>query len=1107
VPKQGDVIRSDETDVQKLERERVLLTEKIARVSDESKQTIAKLDEDAKQIAQKVSDEASAISNYHRSASRKIVETANSEEARVRESVLPLVSSLEFYFWVVVALLFGLWLVAGYSISTVSSGGLAVFSVVWVVGSLVFLFVLRRRIANLRSRPDDLNAQLKSMQEEMSEVIVALPQPKPDVSTLQNSAKTLGKALGEVTSATSDLLRTEAKLVELKEKKFKLEQLIAGFSSALDRYGFPVYEQEIQANLKKRLWAIDDENLWLESLLREYRQSLPNVPSPIIRLAYFDWLGEKKDLDQSWEVVKAPSLRFQLAMILIRNKLISAPNLSDGSASALGELLAKIMSYSLDSIKVETAEFFGRLASFKEECVCHLALFDLNIVEGREQLMSFMPRSSSSDKWRGEVLTYIANELLHVDEVCVELLIDDATGDAGKLRCWKTIIRSNNLAGLAAILARKRIPNKHSEFGAGVYQQHLVLAMANCPDDFSLVEIGANLQTIEDGILGIRGGVERVSQLYRLSLSDFSYIAAFIPRSIRTIESDLLSISAQRAQIKQKVFELLYFSAVGSDRANRLFVDTVESEADGRLLADFLVSSKFVPKSSFNQQIVPLLKTQAAFDLTGFLFLYARYEKLYRSLEAMLSFMQRKRVGQITSTLTFHEVLKLCPPDSQLAFEDQLVVVATQLLVEKVGTHELTNEQKEEFALATTSLYLFGSGDPVYKLLCQKIPFKTLASRALYRYISQADQAILSSDDPRFDTAIVEALELGSDDSHFDYFKQQLGSGKFPQRTSQLIAWQLDEIKAQLKKFRRGGFDQEVLDNCAETMRRTLYGVVGLEAVQQLLATGVLIAYSLTFSKNYSVDALLDSKNDFLDRSARALAARWETGRYDEVVKLTRGNMRVGLVPLEMSFDTLARKFHEVLRGAVKLHNAKFPNDPLPDPVSCYLSRILPSDGTLKEIISPDEVELGPLESVRTLMRGNMSGEECLVLLAIMQPVGQCRVAVRNVIESTIDGINFREFFADLAVLISENKEIQTKFDRQVLESELFRNYNVTKLSFLCKAIADQVRESGEERAKRKFYQNLKVVLPEISQLSSRKQEILIKTMFKRIRGAGVVFV
>jgi hypothetical protein len=1092
----------NEEDLQKLEREKDLLSQKILRISEESKQTIAKLDQDASQIAQQLSDEASAITNYHRSASRKIVETVNSEEAGVRDTVLSLAGSLDIYFWTVAVMLLGFGLVTGYSISTVSKTYMAFFAIAWIIVSVAILFIFRSRVAVLRSRSDNLG-QLKNMQEEMTEVASSLPQPKPDVFSLQDSAKSLGSSLDEVATTALALVHNDNLIVRLRNR----EQLIGNFSSALYRYGFPVYDYEIQTNFKEHLYAIDNGNLWLESLLRDSKQFFPNASSPILKLIYYDFQGEKKDMDQTWEIVsKTFSLRLQFAALLIRNKLLVAPNLSENAHSALAELLTMITSYNLDVVKVEAAQFFERLASFKEDSMNRLALFDLNIVEGKEQLMSFMPRSSSTEKWRNEVLAYISNDLLHVDQIYVELLARDATSDASK-SYWKSIIKSKNLQGLTAILARKRLPGTHSELGA-VYQRHLMLAMESSPDAFSLAEIEQSLRHLEDNILRIGKGLERTAELYRLQLNDFSYVNNFVPKKIETTEQELISISAQHAQLKQSIFELLYFSSVGSDRANKLFRDVVESATDSKLFSDFFVSNRFVPKSSFNQFIIPLIRTQKYFDLTNFVFAYVWYEKLYTSSETLFSFMQANLISERTSPPSFGDILKICPPDNLLPFEEQLVGIASQLFRDKIGKYELTKEVRKELALAATALFLFGVGDQGYKLLCQKIPFKNLASRTLYRYINLSDRAILSSGNPKLDVPIIEALELKSDDPHFDYFKQQLGNGRFPQRESDLIVWQLDDVKSELKKLGRKGFENRVLANYVESMRHALYGVVDEDVAKSLLTSQVLSAYILTISNNSPVDNLFDSEDDFLGKSAHALAAKKDKGRYEELVKLSGGKgTRIGLLPLEMPFETFAEKFEEVFQGALKMYNVKFPNDPLPDPLPFYIARIFPSDNAFKEIMTTEQVETKPIEIVRSLIRNSLSSAECLLLLSILQPVAQSRVAIRNVVESVVDGLGLHALLSDLTpTIINQNKEIQRKFGGLEVDKTLLTGYNVTKLSLLCKTIADQVHENGEDRARRKFYQNLKLALPDISQLPSRKQEALMRTLFRRLSSMGVVF-
>jgi hypothetical protein len=1089
------------------------LSKKIDRIRKESMATIEKLDQDANHVAKKVSDEADAIINYHRSTARKVVETINNEEARVTETVHSLVRSIQFYYWIVVLPLIAFGIVAGYTISKLSAIGILIFPAVLVAASLSILYILHRKLSALQSKSENL-IQLKSTQEEMTEIAMSLPVPRPDVALLKESAKTLGNSLSELATASSAFVLNENRLVESRRK----EEFIKGFNFALSRYGFSPYQPDIQESFRKQLDSISDPNSWLAALLAASRRFFPNVSSSILMLAYFDSIGDRKALVDGWDaLLKTPSWRLLLASLLVRNKLVTGPNINDGSIPVVGDLLASIQSYNLEIVQVEAARFFERLASFKSDCARNLeAFFDLNAATGIERLADFMPQSASTEKWHSEVVGFIANRLVHVDESYVELLFRDATGDPGKITYWRSIVKSKNLPGLAMLLSSKRLPNKHSEFSSATYQRQMLLVIESSVDRFSLSEVEASLRYLQNTIISIGRAIKRTSKLYGLPLNDYQYIWEFIPKSIETMESELVSISANRAQLKQNVFELFYFSSIGSDRAKELFKSIVSNETESKILSDAVVSiSKFVPKNSFNNQniIIPLLRTQDSFDLTAFVFRYTQYERLWSKSEAFFSFMRQKKVSEKTGSLNFTEILKICPPDAKIAFEDQMVKIANLLFIEKVGKFELTTEQKEELALATACVFLFEAGDPAYKPLCQKIAVRPLASKTLYRYIHQVNHDFPAShpQSSKLDQAIIEAIEFPLGDPNFDFFNLQLASSRFPPKVSDLIAWKLNELRAELKKLARNGFDKRALDNYLEPIRRELDKVIDKDRVRELLGEQTLTAYSLTptFSSkkdHHPLTSLLDSDEDYMASSAHDLASRKEKERYDGLIKLTVDKSGIlGIVPLDMSFESFGAKFEEVLRGAVKIYNAKFQEDQLPDPLPCYLTRIFPSDNALKEI-GPSEEE-PPLEVLRNLIGNSMTASEGLALLALLLPVAQIKLALRNVIESTVDHTHLYVVFADIVPLImGQNKELLAKLEGRAFDNALLGSYNVTRLSQLGKIIADQTKLLGEDSAKRKFYGTMRTVLPEITLLSPRKKDILLRTLFRRINGIGGLY-
>lgn len=1081
-----------QVDIEAIERDKARLSQIIDKTGKELGDMIGRLSTEANQVANKVSDEASAVMNYHRSASRKIMETVNNEEASVRETVFSLASSLDYFFWVVAGLLVGFGLVTGYIVSSVSRIYLGIFSLVWIVTGLGILFILRSKVSALRSRSNDLG-QVKEMQEEMTEMVVSLPQPQPDVQLFESSAKALGEAVGTLTSAASDLVRIDKRSMKLRSQ----EQFVQSFLLALNHYGFVIEAQSVE-KFRKVLVSVDEVS-YLESLTSECKEMFPSVAQAILKLAYFDCQGYSKEADQTLEVIKkTPSLRIQLANLLIRNKLLTASNTSESFVPALSELLMNLQTYSLDAVKVESAGFIERLAAFKVETINHLALFDLNIVEGVVELMAFMPKSSSSEKWRNEVLEYIARELLEIDPNFVELLVRDAIGDGGKTKYWRLIVKSNSLLILATILAKKRLAPVHSEFDQNVYLRHLVLAMQASHDEFSLQVIEKNLRMTEDIMITVEKNVKRTSQLYRLQLNDFAYLRSYVPKTIETTEDELIAASAHRLSLKPKIFELLYFSAVGSDRVTKSFNEVIGDEQTAKLLADFLLSSGFVPKGGFSKSLVLLLRARKSFDLTNLMFDYSRYEKLLESSENLWAFMKKKDCCERARPLSFDEILLLYPPDSSLGYEDQLVAIARKLIPSKFGKNELTVDQQDQTALAATSLFLIGVGDSTHRLLFAKIAVKPFACRILYRYIYLIDQSVIVRTEPRLDEAVVDSLELHSDDAHFNYFKSQLAEGRFLGSAGEVINIRMDDISAHMRKLKKAGFDSKLLDGLVTPLRHVLYDSLDLDMLQTLLTTQTLVAYTLTIPPNHPMNAIIDS-TELLEASGDALGLK-DGSKYRELVRLSRPT-RIGLVPLEMSFETFASKFEEVFRGALKMYSAKLQNSQNSDFRSFYMTRIFPSTTSHREISSMGEAQK-TFEMIRILARSSMTAVECLMLLALLQPVDRTEVAVRNVLQSVLDSSELKLFYQD----IDQSKEIQLKFADHTLDTALMSEYNVTKLSSLCKALGEEFQNMGEERARKKFYECMKKALPEGLKLSPHKEELFMKTLFKRMSSLGALF-
>lgn len=1107
----------ESNELKNLERQRDKAADSISSINKNAETTVKDLDEKATSLAKTIKDTGSAIIDYHSSTSRKISEFVNDAASTVRESVFTIVNSMKFYIWVVVGFLAASGIAVSYFLIKYDPSLEWGFVIIWLAVLLAVVLQLSYEVKTISGSPTTLANQLQVINNEMAEKVASLPQPNPDVSILQDAAKTIGNALSDVASATLDLLPYSDKILEHRSKKIRQNQFTSQYNFALHRYGFQVFDSQIQVGFKRILWDFNDETLWLTEIIKETMRYYSELDPVIFRLIYFDALGEKKSIDPIWEVVsKTPELRLQLANLVVKNGLIEAPNVGTESAPAVGELLLKIPNYSLDAVKVECAEFFERLASFKEDCITSLGFFDLNIVEKRTELMSFMPKSSSHEKWRDEVLAYIAKDLLGINELYVMLLVRDVSGDAGRTTAWKSIFQANQFRDLASILAKHRIAKQFAEFSSVAYLGHLELAMQNSPDDFLLSKIEGDVRSIEERIIRVIKNVEKAAQMYRLHVDNLDFVENFVPSKMDTIEQQLLLLCAARAELNFEIFKLLYFTSIGQDESSRLFRKIIKDEILRKLLAEFLISSGFIPRSTFNENLVPLLEIREALDLTNFVLAYVRYERITSLSEQLWNFMIEKRVSNRNAALNFKEILIIVPPDPDgnisAPLEGQMTKVASELAVSKVGPHQIDTQIREELAMAVAALFLAGIGDPSYKSLCQKLPYRKFGSRLLYRYINLADQAILASDDPKLDAAAMEAFETKSEEPHFDYFKSQLEDGKLPLRASSLLSRLITDNKLELQKAMEGGFEAKILENYVQPMRDVLYQEIDENIVRDFLTTQVLTAYILTVPKNFPVIKLIVAEENFPQKAAQEFATKNKDSSYLNLVKLSSGGgswTRVGLVPFGMSFETFAIKFEEVFARAIKLYNVAYPSNQLPYPLPFYIMRIFPTEDALKEIMQSEEVETRPLEIIRTLIRSSISSNEVLPLLTLMQPVAHSKIALRNVIETVIDGANssLQTLFGDLiSDFIGTNPAVAKRFEARIVDQALLSAYSVASLSTLAKKIIEQSKTSGNDVACETFSAKLLATIPELSQVNATKRSVLMNSLFNRLRSMGVVF-
>lgn len=1120
----------EEAELKKLEQEQTIANDRLTETEAKSDLLIEELKEQTTTATKALDVDGKAVRKFHSDTSEALICYATKTKGLVDVEVSKSAAIIELYLWVSLALLAALGLLAGYLVSIYAGGYLFGFSVFWLVISGLSVWELRSKQADLEKRPLTMERDINQFGQDLVKAASSYPEPRHDFGPIRKTLGLLETATAEISSTALSLSPLARKIIEHKERALRRDQFVQKFSYALKKYGFDSYSEEAQFAFKTKSWLIENEESWLDELskLATERFTDINGEANLFHLVYYD-VWSREEVRPVWDSVRmSTAARHTLAQLLVKRRLVEAPNSSEPVIGTVADMLSRIQDFSLEGIRLLADEFFSKLSSFKEDCISVMKAYGIGVVTDKERFITFMPKSASVEDWRDEVMSFLADDILSggkglkgqgkqgtesgskrseqgfVD--VVKLMVLEGIGDARKTQQWKKIIQSksadSSIPSLSKLLSTKRIPKPFGEFSDEVFIEHLSLVLRSSLDDYFIESIEDSVRELESQILRVKRGMARAAERYRMGFHDFDFVANFVPSKLTDVEQELLAIFSTRSGTDTELIHLFYYDTIGSD----LVIEAFRRIAGGKLakvLADFLVEKQFFPTRPFNENLPTLISTQASFDLASLGDLYNKYDKLMSKVLGFKGFSQMHEIALSAVSPTFANMIKTCPPTSGFDFEDALVAVVENLVVWQVGEYRLEATEHNELTSSACLLMLRLENDASSERLAKKVSFQEYGSRVLYRYIRLVSEALSKTEFPTLKEAAMQGKEKILSDPNYDFFRGELQQGKLVVSASSLLSVRFDELKAEVKNAEKIGLDRKVLENYVESTREFMSAELDVGVVRDFLTMETLSAYLLTIPHKTALINFMNEHAKELEQAGKELAVEEHDNRYLRLLQFETGSgrsTRIGLVPIGMKFEDFTNMVEKLFERARNLSGIK-------TPMPFYITRIFPSEEALKEIMSAAGAAR-PLDVVKGLITDHVSGGDAISLLALLEPSAGSKIAFRSVISKHIDSQknNLLTLSKDLiSDVVSKDKALEKELQSGHVDRELFTAYGVEKLSDLCKKIATLDKATSESNLKATLFQRLSQIVPSVKSFLDQEKNVLTDALYKRLRIIGTV--
>lgn len=1061
--------------------------------------TVQNLEGYTKQAIEDYQKDAKALKDYGKRISTDSINSIDEVTKRAKTTISSAFSYFDVYLAVVAGTLIAILLIGGYFFATYLPANIWSFLLLWSSLTAVILVTLWYLPKSLST--NELESTVSKETSKIAGAARSYPQPAHDLTPLERFTAAAKNAVKGIVDNTLELIPVTNAMIEQQSKKLRQQRFVENFVFAVQRYGIKA-TQEAQDIMITKSWRHEDEKIWLKDV-SEVISPIFGIDCRIFQLMYYEFFDEKYTIQIWTELQKNVKTRRQLSQILVERKLIPSPE-TQKSVDIIDKLLEKLPAYSLEEIRSRANVFFSELHKFKESCKSHLDFYGLRIIEKADLLTQFVPPSPDIESWRKDVMSFIATDILARRSIDIQLLILSAEGDQESKKIWTEIIESKTLDELSSVLSLKRIRPAYSEF-KNVFERHLQLSMIQNKDEFSLAEIESSVESLEGRMLTAKHRIQHTASEFRLGTLDLDFINSFVPSDPLSAETEIVKKVALDLDIDFELFSLLYHSANGLDGAQQKYEDLVKTPKIDEL-ATLLIEKSFIAKSKFNVNTVILLKTQRTLNLNGFASTYVRYETLSERLDAFYPFLRENGVLERQIPLEMHEILKICPVHINEPTENQLTQLALKNTSRTFEEIQLDDSQHHDLAIASTAMFLRIHGYSGYSSLCQKASRSSFATKLLFQYITIVAEQRLSGSQNTMKNAVLRAAQGVVSDTSFDYFKSELSAGNLVPSADFLLLKFNQEVKNEYRTLQTKGFETQILDNYLDPIKILLYESINETVVREFLLNQVLSAYLLTVPGGVAGITFVRDHFDYIEKAENELASEKADNSYINMVQLQTGGgkaTRIGLVPLELTFEDFSSRFDEVWKRAVHIRNK---DRNISESLPCFIIRIFPSEDGLKEIMPIQGFGTKPLEVIRELVRDSSTIDNSVSLLSLIQKAPNGKSALTKAIQGIFDSKKSSLWLmvADHSDILKKSHNLTSKFERKEVDRNLMKVYKVDLISQLGKKIEDQVLRSGEIASRKEFFDHIEKAFGKNDEITSEEKVTLMQAIFERLQSIGI---
>lgn len=950
--------------------------------------------------------------------------------------------------------------------------------------SFPILIISYTVVHNFKSKLDekfDTSSNLGEAQEKANDFLETQLDLKPtNFEHMKNSLQNFKDVTTKTVSVLIPYVPHVDKYLKSSDRENKQELFRATLRNALVHYGFSPQET-INEWVQKFTSLKSTPSEWLDKATSQLSKKL-GIPSLFITLIYSDYVGDGTLVKNTWLLIKEEKLLSAFIKMLISNKLVSTTyiDINSDNLASIEALVKDKDSFNLENFRSLYHQFYFDFAKEKTAVISSLRGYRFEISGTIEKIiLSFVPTDFNKEKRKNELFEATSKELVTSIEIIQIIYFEHEADTDKRLKYWKKIKNSTEiLLKFTKHLIDKKLLSIPTNYVEHVPRQTLndyVISKFKKLNNFTLsnaeFELDEKFRLVEEkkkyllrmlahNNLTIKKEVTREEFNHLLPLNDNEEML-----------SDWLS---SKIKIEKNILLLFYYEYT-QDEKEKDVLDKIRENNQTRNLAKILLENSIILKHEASNETTEseidnlslLLELGEEFDRRSTQTLFDKCNKIFDYAKSVYGFLEKEKMIR-KSKIEFSKVIELVNAQK---VQDNLPILK-EIVLDCLNNNSIEQFPKEwmtPISYSVLVLLLVEDKDVLQYDACEKSGTDKNAVKILYQtQLIRETDARNAKQATSLNDVVVRVI---NDDDLLDYtyaphFQAELKKRILHPNITQLVGKRMEEV-------------YKIINEKQETFRSTfkkikkqidqfLESELDYDVVLKSLNLNLVNAYMIT-SPNSSAPIFGEIIPTYLPIAVADLAK--QDSDYIHFLLHSEGTesgkgTRLGIVPINMSFNEFNKKFDVAFKKAVKEYVKKDPRLNEEEYIS-NLIRIMPSDEFFKIAIGGEKMEDTssedhPLNVIGTLIRKYYSPEKNLGLVASLQTGENATINMKNLL---IDLVNTRSrifnYVEDEVKPIIGETPIFESMNSKSFDRQLTQKFSLSHLSDLCSYVYSAQNKGG----------------------------------------------